>query len=554
MNGAYDLSAGAGVSFSYQYSSTGGTCSNVSCHSGNGVIANVAPVKWGASLGCNGCHGDAANLASFAHAKHVNPATGKGYACAACHGATVSGSGSIVNASLHGNGVRDVAAFYNAGTATCATSCHGSATPNWKTPATGACGTCHAALSTTSGGLIASNAHVAHYSAAYGPKLNAASGNSCAACHSYTGELGGNHANGTVDLNAGFSKSGACVGCHNQSTNWAGGRVSCESCHSTAGGALSVINGITAPDKTLAATAGHGRPGIGQTCAACHDSASSHISTALGTTNRLQSSFVGALNVECNFCHQNAGKVGAAALNMVTHVTVKGGSANMACAACHEPHGTGNISMLRSSINGTAISVPDPINGLVDNITNRGLCQVCHTLTNHYRAGVPETGHYTSNCLTCHSHNASAGAFKPVGGACDSCHGYPPAPRTPKVAFGVQGAWSSARFEDYSGGGGAHLVAAHISPNAKASDGFTNCNMCHNGGRTGSAPYHQMVTPVSTHVANVHVEVDPKFRFGDGFPVYTGAKQVNPPAINKTGSCFNTSCHMVQTPRWSVER
>ncbi|GFO60527.1 cytochrome c [Geomonas silvestris] len=554
MNGTYDLQAGTGATFTYQYSSTGGTCSNVSCHSGNGIIANVAAAKWGTSLGCNGCHGDASSLATYAHAKHVNPATGRGYTCDTCHGATVSGSTNIVNASLHGNGVRDVAAFYNAAAATCTTACHGSVTPNWKTPSTGACGTCHKALSTTTGGLVASNGHGAHYSAAYGPKLDPTSGNSCSACHVYTGELGANHANGVLNLNAGFSTNGACLGCHNQTTNWAGGRVTCESCHATTGGALSVINGITAPDKTLAASQGHGRPGIGQACTGCHDSTSNHISSALGTTNRLLSAYVGALNVECNACHQDSTKVTAASLNMSTHVTVKGGSANMACASCHEPHGSSNISMLRSSINGSTITVSDPINGLVDNVTNRGLCQVCHTLTSHYRAGVPETGHYTSNCLNCHSHNASAGAFKPVGGSCDSCHGYPPAPKMPKLAFGVQGVWSSARFEDYSGGGGAHLVAAHIAPNAKPSEGFANCNMCHNGGRTGSTTYHQMVTPVSTHISNVHVEIDPKFRFGDGFATYTGAKLVNPPARNVTGSCFNVSCHMTKTPRWSIER
>jgi hypothetical protein len=63
-----------------------------------------------------------------------------------------------------------------------------------------------------------------------------------------------------------------------------------------------------------------------------------------------------------------------------------------------------------------------------------------------------------------------------------------------------------------------------------------------------------MVTPVETHISNVHVEVDPQFRFANGFTIYTGAKQVNPPAQNATGSCFNISCHFTKSPRWSIER
>ena len=62
-----------------------------------------------------------------------------------------------------------------------------------------------------------------------------------------------------------------------------------------------------------------------------------------------------------------------------------------------------------------------------------------------------------------------------------------------------------------------------------------------------------MVLPVQSHISNVHIEVDPQYRFNNGFIVYTGAKLVNPPAQNATGSCFNVSCHMGSTPRWSIE-
>ena len=249
----------------------------------------------------------------------------------------------------------------------------------------------------------------------------------------------------------------------------------------------------------------------------------------------------------CASCHNDAAKVREAYRNMITHQ-------GLACNACHDPHGTTNLSMIRTQLNGAAIVYTDRTNGLIDTVTNRGLCQGCHTATSHYRAGVGESDHYTSGCLNCHSHNSAGGAFKPSGGSCDSCHGYPPARRTPVVGFGMLNNWLSARYEDYSGGGGAHLLAQHIAPTAVASEGWANCTLCHNGGRTGSTPYHQMTTPVSSHISNVHIEVDPQYRFSNSFTVYTGAQQVNPPGRNVTGSCFNISCHMSPSPRWSTER
>ncbi|MBJ6802825.1 cytochrome c3 family protein, partial [Geomonas sp. Red259] len=113
---------------------------------------------------------------------------------------------------------------------------------------------------------------------------------------------------------------------------------------------------------------------------------------------------------------------------------------------------TGNLSMIRSEIRGFNISYTDRATTLVETTTNRGLCQVCHTKTNYYRAGVPESSHFTSGCLDCHTHTSAGGAFKPIGGSCDSCHGYPPAPKNTATTFGSYANWANARFEDYSGG------------------------------------------------------------------------------------------------------
>ena len=546
-----------------------GSCLNTYCHS-NGAPSGLAAVykapTWalgkntivGSAGECSACH-DAAP-ATNAHTGHL----AHGYSCTVCHAATVAGNSTIKDASKHVNGIKEVV-FSGAALGTqidasarCSTSyCHSNgkgsyATPDWGVKASGACGTCHATAPGLGSPLIASGAHFAHFStsaAAYGPMLSQNSAG-CQACHNFSST---NHNNQSIDLNGSLgytgNGTGTCTPCHNGPVNWTTGAVTCESCHS---GIRSVINGATAPDTSLAATLGHGAPTIGKGCTDCHERNARHLN---GGT-RLQAQLTGGLNVECRYCHDNSSAVATASFqNMSTHFLTKGGSQAMACAQCHDPHGSTNLHMIRTVINGKTILFNDMVNGLVNTVTNQGLCQVCHTQTAHYRAGVPENQHPTSGCLSCHQHRAAGGAFKPIG-TCDACHGYPPAPRTTTtaVSFGVQGNWSAARFEDYSGGGGAHLVAGHISPNAKPSEGWQNCTVCHNSGTAGNSPYHRAMLPVKTHIENVRVAVDPSLRFSEGFISYTGSQRASAPAQNATGSCFNVSCHLTKSPRWSVER
>ena len=405
------------------------------------------------------------------------------------------------------------------------------------------CTTCHGSTAATTSPM-ATNAHPAHLTSAYGPGFYLESDvSSCQACHIFGPAT---HMNGVVDLVSGAGS--ACQQCHagtppswNPTT-----RLACTSCHAATPAVLP--NDVAAPYKGEFATTGHGQFAASNQCTICHDPDSRHISGSLGSYTRLR--LLNDNNL-CGSCHSNASVVRSSFVNFSTHVTKDGRA--LACLDCHDPHGTANQSMIRQQINGSTITFTDNVNGFVNLVTNHGLCQVCHTQTNHYRSGVPETQHPTTNCLGCHAHNAAGGAFKP-NGACDACHGYPPAPKNPAVAFGTMNNWSSARFEDYSGGGGAHLVAQHVSTTAKPSEGWANCTVCHNGGVTSSAPYHKMTLPVKDHVDNVTVMIDPNIRFADGFTAYTGAKLVNPPTRNVTGSCFNINCHMSQSPRWSIER
>jgi trimeric autotransporter adhesin len=400
------------------------------------------------------------------------------------------------------------------------------------------CTICHGGTAASTPAM-STNAHGAHITGSYGPGSYLGSGvSACQSCHNYATAT---HSNGSVDLAA-----GSCAGCHPGSVpSWSSTtRLECTSCHAAVASVLP--NGVAAPYKKDFVTKGHGRYTPSNRCTDCHDPDSRHISGSLNSYTRLRLMNDNRL---CAACHNNT-TVRAEYRYMSSHTTTGSGSA---CLDCHDPHGSANSSMIRSSINGFAISYTGGAT-LVNLSSNRGLCQVCHTKTAHFRAGVAESNHPTSGCLGCHNHNAEGGAFRPAGGSCDSCHGYPPAPKSQGGLFGGQSNWANARFEDYSGGGGAHLIAAHISPYAVPSEAWSNCTICHNGGRTGSAPYHKMTTPLRDQIQNVTVEVDPGFRFSPGFTVYTGARLVSSPKVNATGSCFNISCHMSPSPRWSTDR
>ena len=581
------------------YNGTNLTCATVYCHS-NGAPRTVAALSgtaaypvispaWSGTKGsfagtnCVSCHGNSATLATNVHAKHVNPTTGKNYACGACHAATVAFNKytTILDRTKHVNGVKEVSfdgaaagtTFNSAvGAATCATSCHSNGksaapvvVPSWTSAATGGCGTCHQVTPTiaatvngsANSAILSTNGHFDHFSSSFGPKLGLTV-TACQKCHTYTSELAATHVNGSLNVLG-------CTPCHQGTApTWSSNRIaSCESCHSTApaanpSGLLSVIT-VEAPDKTLSVTKGHTQASYTGTpvCVSCHNANSQHISGVLGDNVRLT---LANTNAQCASCHNVPGKTIASFQNMSSHFTSYTTKAqDMLCKTCHDPHGTANRSMVRTKLKGAwanastyTITYTTRNVGMVDTVTNRGLCQVCHSKTAHYRAGVPETNHPTSGCLDCHRHNGAGGAFK-VSGSCDSCHGYPPMPKgLTGLTFGTAGNYQFGKFEDYSGGGGAHSVPAHVKASAVAGEGWANCTMCHAGG-TQNTSNHKMLTPVKSNIANVTVMLDQKLRFSNTQQAtYANGNLVYPG--NSTGTCNNVECHFKPSPRWSIQR
>ena len=89
----------------------------------------------------------------------------------------------------------------------------------------------------------------------------------------------------------------------------------------------------------------------------------------------------------------------------------------LACTQCHEPHGTDNIRLVRDVIHtpgrsATGRSTSTTLTGFADgsfaspSAPGTGLCEVCHTQTQFYRADGTGAPHPTLQCITCHRHEA----------------------------------------------------------------------------------------------------------------------------------------------------
>lgn len=551
----------AGMSFvidpATTFTWTNGSCSATYCHSdGRGGNA-PAPVSWStttSSGSCVSCHGDASTLSSGAHARHVNPTTGKGIGCVECHARTVSGNTVVSDKSKHINKVRDVAfvsggANFNSGSCS-ATYCHSngigvSVAVAWV--AGGAsCGSCHGVTSATLGGI-----HFKHLSSAYGPRLagTAPYVTLCSNCHTYTGELGATHVNGVI---ANDLATGNCTtSCHRNEPAVAliaqpPTRRACASCHDGNVSYDARFGNISAPRKGMGifTSAGHGTlklAGAAMTCSDCHDPDGRHINGVRGDRRLLAVLGDGTNNASCGYCHNDSGKVATASFRgMSSHLTARSsdGKPRSLCNSCHDPHGTTNAAMIRLRFdvvtgNGRGAAVKTVLfsnisTGFV-NASRTGICQVCHTNTKYYRNYTSPNGVYAGDvlyqgswghmggnrhCLTCHDHKSSKFAFYPSAGPCDSCHGYPP-----RVG---DGKGSPAASSDVHG--------KHNMSSKAVTDGLTGaasgmaCSRCHSG---------HGINPVSNSV------VIPDYIFN--------GSQATSYGLN---SCSNISCHFKSTPTW----
>ena len=242
-------------------------------------------------------------------------------------------------------------------------------------------------------------------------------------------------------------------------------------------------------------TTGHGKPGISLDCDYCHDYDIRHGETT-NPFRLANTSAAGAAgqNTNCLICHGTdaAGfdPDGPADTFSSLSSTVKidenhvGNRHNQAsdgghfCWDCHDPHGDDNIAMVHNEVSQQSdgqygIPVLTKATDFIANATGTdyarstppysGICQVCHTATNHYTNASGDGHNADRSCTVCHEHNEG---FQPN---CISCHGYPPVTNMPGGEDGMviipeeTGALSS----------GAHVL------HATASGYGYSCGTCH---------------------------------------------------------------------------
>jgi len=135
-----------------------------------------------------------------------------------------------------------------------------------------------------------------------------------------------------------------------------------------------------------------------------------------------------AARFECISCHTTTGQpigpghetVPACSTCHQTPATHAPDGNPLACARCHEPHGSTNMYLVNERIE-TPEGATRPI--LFNNLLGRadgsfasasdpgsGICEVCHTTTRFYPADGMGEAHFTVSCLPCHTHS---GGFAP---------------------------------------------------------------------------------------------------------------------------------------------
>jgi predicted CXXCH cytochrome family protein len=198
--------------------------------------------------------------------------------------------------------------------------------------------------------------------------------------------------------------TGLCETCHRRTSFYpASGRGEehftddCTSCHDHGAGFRPVVSDANcaichADEAARLATGNLHGTWFANRCSSCH----AEVTPEPGPGHRARS--------DCADCHSPA--------RVATHAPGVG----LACSRCHEPHGSNNIRLVRDVVR-TLQGIDRPVfftsvAGRADgsfasaSAPGTGLCEICHTATQFYRADGSGVAHFTDGCLRCHAHAA----------------------------------------------------------------------------------------------------------------------------------------------------
>jgi predicted CxxxxCH...CXXCH cytochrome family protein len=224
---------------------TGGSCSNVKCHTSDGGSSFTA-ANWGdGTQGCGYCHNSGSAMATSAHNEHVFQAgyLGDNFGCVDCHSGTVSGDTTISTIANHVDmdGTPDVEGAYVGSYASpaCNSSyCHSSGQEttssvavSWGNTLANDCKGCHGTTSSTSGEPDYGNGYPDDNTANSHLVHDRATTADCNKCHSGTVNGSGNLFSGTQHLDGVANVAGAGIGSYDEGTE----ECSNVNCHSSDG-------------------------------------------------------------------------------------------------------------------------------------------------------------------------------------------------------------------------------------------------------------------------------------------------------------------------------
>ncbi|HYN74535.1 MAG TPA: CxxxxCH/CxxCH domain-containing protein, partial [Candidatus Methanoperedens sp.] len=552
----------------------------VYCHSAGHDNTAVDPavyyrnVTWGtAPLKCFGCHGNAAydnanirygmpdNTADHANSHPVH-VVANGYECSVCHFNTVTGTAPLgsraikgTTNSVHVNGNTDVdfdsvvvtgTPSYTRATKTCSVSCHGSATPQWGGTIAG-CSGCHLSSSPDSDVYLNYTTTNNIYDANQAGNINTTE-------WLYSGH--GKVSPGTYDVSG------------RPAANFVGGDP-CYFCHDPYVAHDNATNPFRLKDQTGAAVYLSSK-GWNATCLVCHF----HSTTPIGYNPF--GAYVKAIAAFTDNAHYGPDHVAA------------GTNGGKFCWDCHDPHGdrpssdVNNIYMIQGGSNrtapavGTLLKQSDGTYGFrgttanalttnapvfiaastgthyVDNtnVNKNGICQVCHTTADHWKATVNGDGHNAGiRCTQCHTHDTG---FAPSG--CNGCHGG--GNNTP--ATGTN-AWPDSNpsnaYYDRNGRHVSHVDAisqARFGSGATVDQKNTVCDTCHPSPGAGS--HHSGNEGSGAYASAADLWNDVTAYNAGSYKNMSGAPDADGSYAVATKKCSNIDCHGgTITPAWYVD-
>jgi predicted CxxxxCH...CXXCH cytochrome family protein len=490
---------------------TGGTCSQVWCHStgysGDNVARNPQWIQNSLPSDCTGCHGNNAASAnrmgtagwgSPAHLAHIT----NGYECSSCHRGTVGAATSraIAFYDNHVNGVPNVlsgdnAVFaYDNSTHTCSSvNCHSGNSANWFTDVGKlSCANCH----------IRANGDLDDFGNGSPATM---SGNGLTAAIDNAEWLWSGHGRdtGTYDISL-----------DNAANLLSGGGTSnnkCSFCHDSGIAHDNVANPFRLANGNWQGLGWNGN------CYVCHSNISGK--TATGYTPPADTTGNYGAKTAVNRvgdAHYNPGST----VNARHSSTYNGGKF---CFDCHDPHGdrrsgSGNIFMVGSRVSmKTDNTLGLPVGGndnsnrrvaaFVNNVNGsdyatgsgsfQGICETCHEgatgITHYYNTGAG-TAHSTSKCTTCHIHD---GGFKGLGGP-DVGQYFDRKIQAPSASnyfdnssHPLRGLTDNTAALLFGGSGSTNCLGCHYASGAgRTSDECLKCHYENNGGTAALGTNH----------------------------------------------------------------